>query len=265
MICPVCGSNCWEFERRYNEPDKYERLAGVIQPICRAWYTCSVCELKKVRHSYDISILDHVYTNGYRSKKFRGDDIEREFNRILALPPSQSENRHRISFVSRFIEKTDNVLDVGTGLGVFLYELPVWHERKHAIEPNKDSAQFLNDKLHMKCKHSFYKPGLFGKRFDWITCVHVLEHVENPEEMLLSFKDDLQDDGMVFIEVPDAKEFKYLSKDNDEFNSMHLHFFNPGCLYRLLESCGYTVMDMHMCKTTARALSRIMVVAHANS
>lgn len=263
MICPVCGHNKWTFERRYNRLDKYEKWCGIPEPICRAWWRCDACGLRKAKHSYDTSQLLPIYVNGYRASTFRGGDIQQEFYRIIELPTEESENRKRVSWVNRFIRPTDSVLDVGAGLGVFLYELKVLDENKFAIEPNKDSAQFLNNALGIECKKTFYMPQLFHRKFDWVACLHVLEHVVHPEEMLLSFHYDLNIGGRIYVEVPDAREFEYLEHDNDEFNSTHLHFFTPPSLCKLVESCGYRVTDMKMITTNARNLSRIMLVADA--
>ena len=185
MICPACGSNAWAFERRYNTLDKYEQWVGIVGPVCRAWYRCGVCGLLKARHSYNRDMLLPIYTNGYRAKSFRDKTIEEEFMRIVCMPKDLSENHYRIKFFGRFINPDDTILDVGAGLGVFLDKLFVKRKNKFAIEPNKDSVQFLNDKLGVECRHGFYKPGLFDMQFDWVSCVHVLEHQEHPEDMLL--------------------------------------------------------------------------------
>jgi len=264
MICPVCGNNQWEFIRRYNDPDKYEQWAGILPPLCRRWYRCEVCELRKARHSYDLERLSHVYTNGYRAKNFRGNTIEDEFHTVVALPENRSENKQRIKWLSQFTAQGEEFLDVGAGLGVFLFELLLGSKLiGKAVEPNKDSANFIRT-LGIECRYGFYRPFMFDQKFNWVSCVHVLEHQEHPEDMLLSFKSDLKPGGRVFIEVPDAREFETLPEKHDEFNSMHLHFFTPACLYRLLDGCGYRVADMRMVHTQERGLDRIMVVAHAN-
>jgi SAM-dependent methyltransferase len=264
MICPVCGNNSWSFERRYNELDKYEKWGGIVPPICRAWYVCDVCELRKVRHSYPVEKLMHVYSNGYRAEAFRGRSIEDEFSTIIAKSKTESENKRRVDWVAQFIKPSELLLDVGPGIGVFQYELmKKMSVYCKAVEPNKDSVRFIRS-LGVDCKHGFYEPLMFEEAFDWITCVHVLEHAKDPEAMLMSFRQDLMPDGKIFIEVPNALEFNTLLSDHDEFNSMHMHFFTPACLHRLVESCGYYVTDMKMVTTVERHLHRIMMVANAN-
>lgn len=263
MICHACGNNTWRFERKYNTPDKYEQWCGVPDPIQRTWYQCDECGLYKVLHSYSPDLLESIYTNGYRAKNFRGGDILSEFMRINELPYRESENLRRVNWLKQFVEwGTGNLLDVGSGLGVFPNEVAKTCKCKvKTIEPNKDSYDFIESYLGYDCRHSFYKPGLYNHKFDWITCVHVLEHQKKPEEMLLGFREDLKENGHLFIEVPDACEFEQLEDDNDEFNSTHLYFFSPVSLIRIVEGCGFKVTDMHRVKTEPRGLYRIMMVA----
>jgi 2-polyprenyl-3-methyl-5-hydroxy-6-metoxy-1,4-benzoquinol methylase len=221
----------------------------------------------KVRHSYDVRELEHIYTNGYRSREFRGGSIEQEFQRILSLPYEESENKQRCEWVGNFIQTSSSVLDVGAGLGVFLQELAktfwtfLFDGSYKAIEPNKDSAIFINDDLDIQCIQSFYKPGLYDEQFDWITCIHVLEHQQDPEQMLMDFHKDLKPNGKIYIEVPDATEFNTLDTDHDEFNSTHLHFFTLKSLCTLVESCEYKITNLKRVHHKARNLERIMMVA----
>lgn len=256
MICPICGSNRWTFIRRYLKPDIYESFAGVKEPKCRAWWKCRDCGLYKQSHSYDTAVFKKVYEGDYRSKNFRGESIQRVFDKIISLPEDKSENKARVGWVQQFLQPQYYLLDIGTGLGVFPFELGL---TSYVIEPNYDSCNFL--KRYFTVHNGFYKPNIFERKMDVISCIHVLEHSEDPEEMLNQFRQDLTPDGKIFIEVPDAKEFDYLPDDHDEFNSTHIHFFSPDNLYRLVECCNYTVTDMHMVRTNERDLSRIMLVA----
>jgi 2-polyprenyl-3-methyl-5-hydroxy-6-metoxy-1,4-benzoquinol methylase len=196
-----------------------------------------------------VSLLEPIYTNGYRAKSFRGSSIEQEFQKIIDLPYGESENKQRVNWLGQFMTGREVLLDVGAGLGVFLYELQSMNPAMNVsgIEPNKDSEKFINS-LGIPCIRRFYSSHA-NPPVDWITCIHVLEHQKKPEDMLLDFKKDLTRDGKIFIEVPDAHEFEYLDKNHDEFNSTHLYFFSYNSLAKLVESCGYKVTDMRRVHT----------------
>jgi len=261
VICPICGSNKWTFIRRHLKPDIYESFAGIKPPKCRAWWKCRDCGLYKQSHSYDTQLFNKVYEEDYRAKDFRGESIKQVFDKVISLPHDKSENIPRAIWFSNHVDGS-SLLDVGSGFGVFPYEIrKITGIDISIVEPNKEASDFINNELNMFCHNAFYDPTAWAIKFDIITCIHVLEHMQDPEEMLHQFHQSLTPDGKIFIEVPDAKEFDYLPPDHDEFNSTHIHFFSPDNLYRLVECCDYTVTDMHMVRTNERDLSRIMLVA----
>ena len=275
MICNICGQNQWIFQRRYNEPDKYEAWVGIAAPICRTWWKCANCGFYRTRRTYDLKQLETIYSDGYRAEGFRGVTIEEVFAKIVQLPFEKSENKYRIRwFLDRIgtsvtgnvqalsLADTKSILDIGAGLGVFLWELLAHQQdlwEPHAVEINAHSVRFLTS-LGIACYHSLEdSPHL--RDVDVVACIHTLEHMEDPESFLLDTRDALKDGGKLFIEVPDAKEFSYLPPDHDEFNSCHITFFTPETLMWLVNGTGYKVTDLHMVRTNERNLSRIMLLA----
>jgi SAM-dependent methyltransferase len=129
----------------------------------------------------------------------------------------------------------------------------------YCIEPSQDSCDFISEQLRLPCSNRF-KPEVH-KDFKVITMVHVLEHIQDPEAFLLESKKALVPNGTLFIEVPDSVEFEYLPKDDDEFNSLHLHFFDVANLYNLVERCGFNITDIHRAHYSERNLRRILLLA----
>lgn len=198
-----------------------------------------------------------LYTNGYRSVKMRSATVHDEFHRILAS--GQSENFYRVSWILDRV-KPESLLDIGSGLGLFPYEMT---RRSHGIhvdcfEPNSDSHEFISEHLGLSCCNDFYRPNVFKRMYDLVSLVHVLEHVNNPVELLSNIK--LDSNEWVYIEVPDSTEFDYLDPDHDDFNSTHHWFFSPEHIIMLLKRCDFVVDSLHT-HITERGLSRIMVLA----
>jgi len=148
MICNICGQNQWIFQRRYNEPDKYEAWVGITAPICRTWWKCANCGFYRTRRTYDLKQLETIYLDGYRAEGFRGETIEKVFDRIVRLPFEKSENKYRIKwFLDRIGTSADarSILDIGAGLGVFLWELSLVHQQRwepYAIDINTHLYDF---------------------------------------------------------------------------------------------------------------------------
>jgi len=57
-----------------------------------------------------------------------------------------------------------------------------------------------------------------------ISCRHVLEHILNPGDFMDSIKSLLSDDGMIFIEVPNAERILYDLQAHDLWEEHHNHF-----------------------------------------
>ena len=260
MICESCFSEHWERIFEYSVPDKYEKFCG-LDYISREWWRCIECGHYQSVANYDIERLTPVYRDGYRSKEFRGRTIKEQFNHIINLPNNQRENYNRVQWINLSgYCKGGNLLDIGSGLGVFPFEMESIGYRPTCTELNKDSRKFIKNKLGFHCTDGDPSPCFFGK-FGLMSMVHVLEHVKAPGLFLHAYRKYLANDGVLFIEVPDAVEFKILSKDHDEFNSCHFHFFTIPSLSAIVERSGYSIFKIESVFHNARGLSRIRLLA----
>lgn len=258
MICNSCFSDNWEPIFSYWGPDKYEKFCG-LDVVWRDWRRCVDCGHCQSECDYYPEKLSKVYTEGYRSEPFRGMDINEQFNSIMNLPNHLRENHSRVNWVNLNYRGGGKVLDVGSGLGVFPFEMEELGFKITCTEINKDSRQFIKEELGFECSDGDPGPDYFGK-FDLVTIVHVLEHTQAPGLFLNSYAKYLKPNGMIFIEVPDAIEFDYLPKSHDEFNSCHLHFFTVPSLACIVERSGYSVTKIERTHHKARDLSRIRLL-----
>lgn len=249
MICRNCYSDTHTVAAEYDGPDKYEELFG-IESAGRRWLKCCNCGHYQSESNYPAELLTY---KGYRSKEFRGKTIREQFDDVVSLPNHQRENFSRVNWLHYESRDCYRVLDVGSGLGVFPNELREHGYEVHCVEPDEEAAEFLIS-LGFDCSEPC-------AGYDLVTMVHVLEHVQAPILFLNQYKRCLQYHGKLFIEVPDAREFKYLSKNHDEFNSCHLHFFTPATLAAMVEKAGFDVVKIERCFHTVRNLSRIRLFA----
>lgn len=246
----------------YDKPDKYEEYCG-IEEVKREWVYGRL-GLWFQRRNYSLDLLDSVYTDGYRDKAFRDESISEIFDRIACLPPKKSENKQRLKWFLSYIKK-GSVLDIGSGFGIWPYSLRGKGFDVVCVEPNKESADFIQYKLGIDCIEAFFEGGLVEK-FDIVSMVHVLEHIENTAEFLSRAVNCLKPNGKLFVEVPDAIEFEYLPDDHDEFNSCHIWFFSTISLIDEIESfTGMKVIHVNRPYYKDRKLSRIQVICEPRS
>src|SRR5262245_19918160 len=168
--------------------------------------------------------------------------MRERMERILALPPESSDNAGRVTrllpFASaRFEGNTDGrrLLDVGAGIGVFPAAMKSAGWTVVAIEPDLRAAEHLRDAVGIEV-HALpiaaLDPAKVG-RFDAVTFNKVLEHVEDPVELLAAAQPLLADGGFVYAEVPDAEAAAAEGPGREEFFIEHHHVFSQSSLTQL--------------------------------
>ena len=82
--------------------------------------------------------------------------------------------------------------------------------------------------------------------FDTIFCFHTLEHLNDPIEVLKSFKKILKPQGHIVIEVPHAKDFLLSTLSNKDFKN-------------------FTLWSQHLILHTRTSLEKLLKVSNFNN
>lgn len=254
MSCYLCNGNV-NVHWVYDKPDKYQGL--INDESERRWEQCNYCGFWQQVNSLTDDMLKEIYSH-YRDVSIRKELIEDTFGRISNLPHHKSENFERYKFFKDTFLGTLRVLDIGSGLGVWPDLLNVCRHHVTCVEPNKDSRQFIR-LLGILCHETLsdVKP----EKFDVVSMVHLLEHIGEPKPYLMEMDQFLKPEGRLFIEIPDACEFEYLSKNHDEFNSLHMFFYDLGTLHNMLQQTGYEIYAARQIRYKERNLTRLLVAA----
>lgn len=259
MNCLICKNQLLTPDDKvFDYPEGLDRYESwmKVKSYGRDWRKCHFCGFHQSSRSYPLSDLEAIYEDGYRHPGFRGETIEQTFERVTSLPLEDQENHYRLTrFLGEIWPMPETVLDIGSGIGIWPVSLKQQGIAVWCVEKNTHSLEFLTESLDLKCTSDI--PDI---RFDVVSLIHVLEHIEHPDTFLRELKPRLHPGGKLFIEVPDALEFKVLPKDHDEFNSCHLWMFDMVSLYKLLDRNGYRVTDVHLPHYQKRELHRIQVL-----
>lgn len=250
----MCGRSNWIPVFNYDKPDKYEKWVGVESK--RGWFRCGFCRFYQSWRDYDFTKLEAIYSDGYRSESFRGESIRESFEKVKSIPLSENSDRAAWFFRTARPNMNDSLLDVGSGFGIWPHHVAENGLDVSCVEVNADSLSWINLGLGLPCYPFIPK----DKQYDHVSCIHTLEHIQDPEGFLGKLKGCLKD-GYLFLEVPDAVEFDYMDKDHDEFNSCHLYFYDVPNLVRTVEFCGFRVTDIQRVYKNQRNLSRIRLLA----
>lgn len=135
-------------------------------------------------------------------------------------------------------------IDVGAGEGKFLQT--VKSPKKIGVEISKIGRRMMNDSgiLTMTPQEFLKSKSLKG---DVISFWHVLEHIKNPWDYLLSAHRNLSKDGEIIIGVPnvDSWDFKIFAKDWFHLvPQYHVWHYSPKSMTILLKSAGFKVVHI---------------------
>lgn len=136
------------------------------------------------------------------------------------------------------------LLDVGTGIGTLLAAARESGYSIQGVEVSPWAAAFARDEKQLNVvAGTLAEASLKAGQYDVVVLNHVLEHVENPRELLVEAKRVLADDGLLVIGVPNAASLM-LSLRKGRWASLrpeeHIWHFTPVTLRRLLREAGFS-------------------------
>jgi SAM-dependent methyltransferase len=242
LHCP-CGGNRFTTVHTYFAPPAGEvRFASApADSYRREIYRCSLCG-----HFISVFALTDAFYAGEYVDATYGDTagMKRTFDRIMALPPERSDNVGRVARIDAYAAEhlpsgARTVLDVGSGLCVFLARMKQHGWQGTALDPDPRAAQHATDVAGVTGIAGSLPSAALGT-FDVVTFNKVLEHVSDPIRLLALARPHVADHGFVYIELPDgeaaAREEGF---GREEFFVEHFHVFSVASIARLAEHAGF--------------------------
>lgn len=232
--CSICKSKKFYKLYEYNKKPKNEKNFNISGKYKRLFYECKECKHIFSKHYFNIKKL---YSKQYLDLTYKNKSgLNKRFRYIINLPRRLSDNKKRAERIDKFFLKKKKLalLDVGSGLGVFLYEM----KKKGWITSGIEMDERYSDYCKKKHNLNVFKKNLsklkVKKKFDLISFNKILEHVEQPQKLLKLAKKFLKRDGIIYVEVPDVRA-KIGGKLRGEFCLDHLHVFSPQSLQKLVK------------------------------
>lgn len=225
MICKVCDS------------DKYNKI-GEIKGIWKEnknIYQCEKCLLYFIESPSDEEIY-LLYKNEYHNK------IK---NKIFELAKSKMRYArclNQFNFIKNSIN-CDNkkICEIGAFDGLLLNIFKNNGCEVFGYELNDNAREYAKKKYHIDLKPDFLKD---NQKYDIIILSHVIEHFKEPKEILLKIKSMLNDNGFIFIEVPNSPLKNQCSYETliKYLTTAHTVNFNMDNLKAFAENCGLKIV-----------------------
>ena len=229
--CPICESEDFLL---ISDLDRY----GIpIKTVC-----CASCGLVFVNPQPSKAWTENFYKNHYRHLYEEVDVPTRDYCERESMFWKHNQS---LAFFSEYLGKTGKVLDIGAADGIFLRvfrdHFPNWD--LSGIEPNAKFVKFVSKEYDLPN----LKAGLFPQdledstKYDFLHSSHVFEHILDPLNFLNACRDRLTDEGMLFLEIPNALNFR---KSYRSVHVAHVFHYCPRTIEALLNKAGFQVLKL---------------------
>ena len=244
-LCRFCKSNK-VLIKQFNRPPKGETNFGFL-PYNRSLWQCTGCQHITNKHNFNIDTT--FYKKTYQRTTYK-EKARSRFTDLMSLPREQSDNRQRVNFIDNFWNDTQknkekSCLDVGSGLGVFPAVLKELNWDCVAIEPDPEACEIIREKIGIEVLSGELVECQKIGEFNLICFNKVLEHTQNPKEMLLQSTLHLKSGGLLYIELPDGETaLKESGPDREEFFVEHFDAYSRKSLELLMNSVRFKILTV---------------------
>jgi 2-polyprenyl-3-methyl-5-hydroxy-6-metoxy-1,4-benzoquinol methylase len=192
----------------------------------------------------------HTVEAKYATKHYEGGsyDEKEKFWHGYIRPFLSVLERNKVRYIQECAGKSARVLEIGSGKGRLIKALIEQGFDAYGIEPSKRSfevARQLGCNTIYNCTiDEMHSNPELNRQYDFIILWHVLEHLENPAEILKLLKRFLSKDGFIIIAVPNFDSWQAGFGTADWYHldpSRHISHFTPRALQFLAEKNQMTV------------------------
>lgn len=136
------------------------------------------------------------------------------------------------------------LLDVGAGTGLLLDEARQMGFDALGLEPSRWAARLGRAELGVNIiEGALPHPAVRPRSCGVVTLLDVIEHVDDPRDLLENAREVLADGGLLVVSTPDFASLarRLLGHKWWHCRLAHMHYFTPSTLGRLLRRCGFAV------------------------
>jgi ubiquinone/menaquinone biosynthesis C-methylase UbiE len=246
--CNICNCEDFKAEFEVTRHDKFmSTLSNVSEPA--RYKICVQCENIYYSGSSD---FEHIYhDNSYYNIDYSNlESYENRFKQIISLPDNLSDNMNRVNRIkcyylteNKITNNTNKILDVGAGLGVFLYKFLTDEWQGTAIEPDPIMCSFLKNKLPDAEIFTGYSSDFkSSNKYNLITLNRMLEHVSDPKKIINEVSGFLKDEkSLIYLELPSTESFYKDGPNNEAFGYGHYNIYSEKSLKLLAETCDLDI------------------------
>jgi 2-polyprenyl-3-methyl-5-hydroxy-6-metoxy-1,4-benzoquinol methylase len=215
------------------------------------YYGNEICYVNGLKYAKDVYQAVRRYRNTLAGRR-----TAPEYSEFAPHYPLKESRYSSHDLFRRMAGRDQEILDVGCGEGHFAALIARAGNRVVGIDCLPEAAragemeQYISADLDSGLTEA--KLALGQRRFDLIMLQDVLEHLRSPEQMLEDCKPFLSPHGRVAVSVPNVANItvrlsllfgRFEYRPRGILDRTHLRFFTRKSARRLLEACGYEVIE----------------------
>jgi 2-polyprenyl-3-methyl-5-hydroxy-6-metoxy-1,4-benzoquinol methylase len=168
----------------------------------------------------------------------------------------QTQRTEMLDFVNN--KSIKKILDVGCSTGGFGKQLKSIHQcETWGIEPFFEAFQAAQKVLDVTVNAGIEDALKIIKKekFDHIFFIDVLEHLENPWEILKAIKNNLSENGRIVASIPNIRYYPvmlgllrysdFMYVQSGVLDKTHLRFFTQKSMIKMFEESGFNVIQIN--------------------
>jgi len=170
--------------------------------------------------------------------------------KFISRPPGSGEYSNKrgnriIEIILNYTKNLNpkNILEIGAGSNYIVRGIneKINFETATLIDP---SLKIPNDKK-IRIINEYYPYSMINEeKFDLIYSINVLEHVNNPKDLLINVRNNLKDNGHIIFSFPDV-ENRIKIGDVGCLLHEHINYFTKNSALSFFEGCGFNIIDLH--------------------
>jgi 2-polyprenyl-3-methyl-5-hydroxy-6-metoxy-1,4-benzoquinol methylase len=177
-------------------------------------------------------------------------------NSLYTTPTNIETIKYSFTIFSRFLKSNMKILELGPAEGLMTEELIKLDPNLTVIEAASKFCRDLSAKFpSIKVYQNLFEEVKITEKFDAIILGHVLEHVENPLNILNKIKSWLQPNGVVCCAVPNARSIhrqiavemglitSIFEKSEKDIHHGHLRIYTPELLNSEFIGNNYSIIS----------------------
>ncbi len=229
--CPICQSE----EGAVLGTLKYALFDG--SPIANTYNVVGCvrcgfvfCDTPSSQADYDRFYKDYFYSSAYLTREAGAEELQYLEQTLNIIKPYLAD-------------KSSRIFDLGCGTGSLLSRLHAFgYKNLYGVDLSSSCVELVNKKGGIRAEvGSLTNLPFTGIKADVIILCHLLEHVIDLLTALQGIADKVSENGLVYIEVPDAMKYGAFKDVNPLrfFYHQHVIHFDKPHLQALFEKSGF--------------------------